>query len=101
MSTDFDFGKGAHGNTVDYDNEQYVFNVDESADRTHTERSDYSYDDHSRSSHDGDTTSHDGDIDDSYNTTTNIDDSFNHTTTNTTHDADFIDLKDAVSLDIL
>lgn len=93
MSTDYDFGKGAHGNTVDYDNEQYVFNVDESADSTHT--------DHSRSSHDGDTTSHDGDIEDSYNTTTNIDDSFNHTTTNTTHDSDFIDLKDAVSLDIL
>ena len=93
--SDFDFGKGADGNSVDYDVEHRSY-VDDSDHDSYTDKStDVSWDDNSTN------WSHDGDIDDSYNTSFEGDHSFNTTEINHDDHSSIVDLDHAVDFDVL
>jgi len=90
--SDFDFGRGAGGERVEFGGEHRSY-VDGSRHDSYTDRSEHDFrDDHS---------SHNGDIDHSYNTSFEGDHSFNTTEINDASHHDFLDLDHAVDLHIL
>ena len=88
---DFDFGRGARDDRIEYRS-----SFDGSEHRAYTDRSERDFrDDHSNH------WSHDGDIDHSFNTSFTGDHSFNTTEINNTSHHDFLDLDHALDLHVL